>query len=64
MLHKRPCRYSSTILLWRQVKGKGYWGEWEGIEKIMGLSPAAAAWVNRPLNYARVQVRHASPWLS
>ena len=41
-----------------QVKGKGYWGEWEGIEKVMGLSPAATAWVNRPLNYARVQARH------
>ncbi len=55
--------WESHGLCEEQVKGKGYWGEWEGIEKVMGLSPAAAAWVNRPLNYARVQVRHTSPWL-
>ena len=41
----------------RQVKGKGFWGAWEGIEKVMSLSPAAEGWVNRPLNYDRVQVR-------
>ena len=38
-----------------QVKGKGTWGPVEGIEKLYDLPPAAAGFVNNPLNAGRVQ---------
>ncbi len=39
------------------VRGLGWWGDAEGLEALFGLQGAAAAFVNSPLNYARVQVR-------
>lgn len=39
------------------VRGLGTWGRTEGLEVLYGLSPAAGAFVNNPLNYQRVQVR-------
>ena len=40
-----------------QIRGKGYWGSKEGLEVLYGLSrgSAAAAFVNNPYNYARLQ---------
>lgn len=38
------------------VKGKGYWGEVEGLELQLNLNSAGEAFVNSPLNYRRVQV--------
>lgn len=39
------------------VRGLGWWGDAEGLEALFGLQGAAAAFVNSPLHYARVQVR-------
>ncbi len=38
------------------IKGKGHWGEVEGLEKVMWLRGAARAFVNDAHNYRRVQV--------
>ena len=38
-----------------QVRGKGHWGKWEGMENIFKLRRAAGAFVQNPLNYDRVQ---------
>lgn len=38
-----------------QVRGKGVWGKWEGMEKIFSLQSAASAFIQIPLNYGRVQ---------
>ena len=38
------------------VKGKGYWGDVEGFEALLNLTKAGDTFVNRPLNYRRVQV--------
>lgn len=37
------------------MRGKGYWGDSEGIEKLFALPAAAAAFVQNPLNFGRVQ---------
>lgn len=36
--------------------GKGTWGRFEGVEPLFNLSAAAAAFVQHPLKYRRVQV--------
>lgn len=41
-------------------KGKGYWGAVEGAEPLYNLTPTAAAFVQHPLKYRRVQVLHCS----
>jgi hypothetical protein len=38
------------------VKGKGFWGDVEGFELPLNLSKTGSKFVNRPLNYRRVQV--------
>lgn len=38
------------------IKGKGHWGQAEGLEKVMWLRGAARAFVNDAHNYRRVQV--------
>ena len=45
-----------------QAHGKGYRGDWEGIEPVYGLEPDSdlPAWVGRPHNYARLQVLRPS----
>lgn len=37
------------------MKGKGYWGNIEGIENVFALPSVAAAFVQNPLNFGRVQ---------
>lgn len=44
-----------TLKLASQVRGKGHWGVIEGIENLFALPPAAAAFVQNPLNFGRVQ---------
>ena len=39
------------------VKGKGYWGEVEGLEVQLHLNASGDDFVNNPLNFRRVQVR-------
>lgn len=39
------------------VKGKGYWGEVEGLEVQLRLNASGDDFVNNPLNFRRVQVR-------
>ena len=44
------------------VRGKGYWGDVEGFEALLNLSRAGDTFVNRPLNYRRVQVLCMWSW--
>lgn len=37
-----------------QVRGKGLWGKWEGVEELFDLRHEAGAFVQNPLNYVRV----------
>ena len=38
-----------------QVRGKGHWGKWEGMEKMFNLRSKAGAYIQSPVNYNRVQ---------
>lgn len=58
-LGRRVCTGGDCDLVTPQstVKGKGYWGEVEGLEVQLHLNASGDDFVNNPLNFRRVQVR-------